>query len=186
MATKKYGVVRLDRVRSVYSGHIHSVVKEDGILENGMVGVVGDLLEDERELRKLETPKGTEEPVVLIAHTEINYAQGKITDSALENFFIPQGTPARAYSLEREDIFSVTKEMVTPLASDVVKNNRVVTESGSLLLKEVEEVSLTGTEAFVGKIIDTEKIGTTTIVGQAGAISRAMEFVVIEVIKNRV
>lgn len=182
-----FGVVRLDKVNSVYDGHIHSVVYDADILENGMVGVVGDLLEGERELRKLEVPTGTDKPVVLIAHPEINYKEDRISDNALENFFIPKGKPARAYDLIRGDIFSVSKKMVTPLdeTKGVEKGAMLSTANGSLLLTEVDASALTGEEAFLAKVIDKEVVGTATVVGQAGVISRVVEFIVVEVVRNR-
>ena len=181
----KHGVVRLDDVRSIYTGHIHSVVYKDDILENGMIGVAGDLLPNERELKELKVPTGTSEPVVLIASPEIVYEQYKITDNALENFYIPVGEPARAYDLEYNDIFSVSEQMVKPLdeATGIVEGTHVTSANGSLLMTEI--ASPTGDEAFLAKVIQRESIGTTTIVGQAGAISRRIDWIVVRVIRNR-
>lgn len=178
----KYSVVRLDDVRSIYVGHIHSVVNEDGILQNGNIGVVGGLLENERELRGFTAPTGTTQPVALVAAPEINYEQYRRADAALENFYIPIGKPVRAYELERKDIFSVSLDGVTTLDEDIEVGAKVTTAAGSF--KPTEVASPTGNEAFLGEVIAREKIGTATVVGQAGTISRVVDFVVIEVIKN--
>lgn len=183
MAKTKHGVVRLDDVRAVYNGKIYSVAYDADILENGMIGVVGDLVEGEREIRKFVKPSGTTEPVAIVAHSEINYNEDRISNNALENFFIPAGQPARAYNLERADIVSVSKDMVTPLETSIEIGAKVTTAADSMLMTEV--ASPTGDEAFLGKVIDKEKIGTATVVGQAGAISRVVEFIVVEVEKNR-
>ena len=182
-----YGIVRLDKVRSVYKGHIHSVKYDADILENGMIGVLGDLLPNEREIRELKVPTGTDEPIVLIYAPEYSYEDRRISDRALENFHIEAGVPARAYELEAMDMFSVSKKMVTPLDANagVTKGNFVVAQAGSLIMAENDGSALTGDEAFLGKIVDVEIIGTSTVVGQAGVISRIMELVVVEVLKNR-
>ena len=186
---KTYGVVRLDDVNSIYTGHIHSVVYDEDILQNGMVGVLGSLKEKddgtfEREIRNFEQPEDTAKPVVLIAHPEIQYAQYSLADNSLQNFYIPKGMPARAYSLEQYDMFSVSDNMVSALNEDtgVKVGNYVTTEAGSFKMTEIAEA---GDQAFLGRIIGKEKLGTSTYVGGAGVVSRVIEFVVIEVLRNR-
>lgn len=173
-------IVRLDRVRSVYDGHIDSVV-HNATLQNGFVVKVGDLVAGSRELRTALVPAAGDGALVLIASPEISYPQYVLTDNALENFSTPAGTPARAYHIESGDIFSVTNDGVSLIGTDAVVGNFVVADAG-LKLKEVAAVT---TEKFVGKIIAVETLGTTTVVGQAGAIARINKFVVIEVVKNQ-
>lgn len=182
---ENYGIVRLDKVRSSKVGHLHSVVYEDDILQNGMLGVLGDLLEGERELRELLLPEDTTKPLVLIAAPEIRYEQYTISDNALGRFYIKQGEPVRAYELEAQDIFSVSDPMITALntGDGPQVKNYVISEAGSFKL--IEAATVTGDEAFIGKIIDKQWIGTPTIVGQAGTISRMTQFIGIEVLKNR-
>ena len=183
MAEVKRSVIRLDKIRGTKVGHISSVVYADAELENGFVGVKGDLLTDERELRELKLVADvSKEPLVLIAAPELRYEERSREDTSLQKFFIEENTPARAFEVEEGDIFSVSAEGLKALATDTVKGNYVVAEVGSLKLKEVATVA--GTEAFVGKIIQKEKIGTAFLVGQAGTIGRQIDFTVIEVIKN--
>ena len=179
----KYGVVRLDKIISSKVGHIHSVVNEDEILENGMVGIAGDFLEGERELKKFDKPTGTDQKVVLIAAPEINYSEYRRADAALGNFFIEKGKPARAYDLNAGDIISVSKDMVTALADDVVAGNFVTTQAGEYVMAEVASDT---DEAFLGKIVGVEQIGTVQPVGQAGTkFGRVTELVVIEIVRNK-
>ena len=179
--SEKFGVVRLDKVKATKVGNIFSVVKDEGILENGMVGAIGDLIEGDRELRTFEIPT-VEDSIALVYHPEINYDESRISKNALENFFVPEGQPARAFELVKNDIYSVSKDMIGALATNVVVGNHLVVDGTTHLLKEI--ATPVGTEKFVAKIIDTEQIGTSTTVGQAGVISRIVDFVVIEVLSN--
>lgn len=187
MAEAIKSVVRLDRCQSIYfgGGHIHSVVKADTELENGMIGVLGDFLAGERELRELKAPTGTGEKVVLIAHPEVRYEEYRRSDNSLQKFFQKEGEPTRAYDLASGDIISISKEGVVALdavGNEVVVGNYLVAEAGSLRLHEV--ASVVGTEKFVAKIIAKEKLGTSTVVGEAGTIARVIDLVVFEIIKN--
>ena len=183
-----YGIARLDKVRSVYTGHIESVVNNDEVLQNGMVCMVGDLVTDERELRtavKPITAKLSTDPLVLVAAPEVRYEEYLKSDNALELFATPAGTPARAYHLEKGDIFSVTEDMVDAIEYDAPEVGKyVVAQNDSFKLKEVEDYT---DEVFVGKVIQLETIGTTTYVGSVAGgpqIGRTNNLVVIEVLKN--
>jgi hypothetical protein len=175
------GIVRLDRVRSVYTGHIDSVVYNAGVLQNGMVGKAASLVSGERELRTLTVPAAGDGGLVLIASPEVNYSQYVQTDNALENFSIPAGKPARAYHLEAGDIFSISYDVLSMIGTDPVVGNSVVAQAG-LTLKEVASVT---TEKFVGKIIAVETIGINIPMGQAGSVGRINKFAVIEVQYNK-
>lgn len=174
------GIVRLDKVRSVYVGNIFDVVSDE-TLENGMIGVLGELVDGEREVRKLAKPTDLEQgEMVVIASPEIMYDEYKRTDGALANFKIDAGTVARAYTLAPTDILSVSKDLVKALATDVVKGNVV---TGTVGAYKFEEKATATTEKFVARIIGVEKIGRGLVIGQAGKIERTTEFVVLEVIK---
>lgn len=177
-------IVRLDRVTAVYNGPIESVVYNGGELQNGWVVEVGGLSNGNRDLREAVKPSATTKRVALIAHPEIRYEEYTKADAALEKFAVEAGKAARTYHLAPTDIVSISNDGLTLLAANAVKGNLVVLEAGSFKLKEIEVGSLTGTEVFVGEIIDVEKIGTATVVGQPGAIGRVNTLVVIEVRKN--
>lgn len=179
-----YSVVRLDNVKAVYTGHIFSI-KAPEELQNGFVGHLGDFVNGEREVRTLEKPTTAsidQKGLVLIAHSPINYDESTMASASEQNYKIEAGEVVRAYELHEHDIFSVTKEGIDLIGADATVGNYVVAQDGSFKLKEV--ATLTGTEAFVGKIIAQEAVGTTTVVGANGAVGRVLEYVVIEVIKN--
>lgn len=173
-----YGVVRLDKVKSVYNGNIFSVVYNGGTLQNGQVGKVGSLVAGERELRTLVAPTAGDGGLVLIAHPEIVYQQFRTIDNALDNFVINAGQATRAYDLQKYDIFSVSTDVVTGTA---VKDKFVVADNGFNL----KVVDSTTTEGFVGQIIALESIGVNNFTtGQNGLQQRVTNFVVVEVQKN--
>lgn len=180
------GYARLDKVKSVYNGNIESVKHKQANLkiENGMVGVAGKLLENEREIREFATPTAISDKLILIANDEINYKDSSATDRALEAFtgLTAEESASRAYHLEKADVFSISKDMFT---GTVVKDKFVVAKAGSNKL-EVLAGALTpsATYGFVGVIEGIEKFGTTVAVGQAGNISRPTELVVITVLQN--
>lgn len=179
-----YSVVRLDNVKAVYTGHIFSV-KAPEELQNGFVGHLGDFVNGEREVRNLEKPTKDsidKKGLVLIAHSPINYDESTMASASEQNYKIEVGKVVRAYELHEHDIFSVTKEGINLIGANATVGNYVVAQDGSFKLKEV--ATLTGTEAFVGKIIAQEVVGTTTVVGANGAVGHVLEYVVIEVIKN--
>ena len=187
-----YGVVRLDKVRSVYSGHLESLVYDDGALQNGYVAMYEGLREGERELRDAIQPVTAKlhRPVVLIAAPEVRYEEYIKELNALEWFRTPAGYPVRAYHLEKGDIFSVSDTVMNLIGDEPEIGNYALAEDGSFELREYE----TGTDAsgygFVGRIIDYETIGTTVRAGgpsPSGAgfdVGRTINFVVIDVIRN--
>lgn len=172
-------IVRLDRVKSIYNGHIESIV-HNAELQNGWVAQVGGLKDGNRDLRTAVQPTAGAGALVLIAAPEIVKSEYVKTNNALENFTNEAGKAVRAYHLERGDIFSVTVDGLTLLGANPVVGNYVVAQAG-FKLKEAASVT---TEAFVGKIIEVETLGTSTVVGQNGAIARINKYVVIEVVKN--
>jgi hypothetical protein len=176
------GVVRLDLLKAVYGGaHIHSVQSAE-VIQNGHVGKVGNLKAGEREVRDFLKPTDlATDKAVLVAQDEIMYDQVRMSQNNLANFSIPAGKPFRAYDLEIGDIFSVSKDMVTALASDVVVGNKVVLTVGSHKLSEAATVT---TQKFVGRIEAVESVGTTTVTGAPGVIGGVVDLVVIRVEKN--
>lgn len=181
------GQVRLDKVRSVYNGHIESVkhATADKKIENGMVGVAGDLVAGEREIRALTAPTDTKDKLVLIANDEINYKDGSQVDRAMSAFtgLTADEGASRAYHLESGDIFSVSKDMVVATAT-VEKGKYVVAKAGDLKLEAIESLTPETEYGFVGKIEAIEAIGTAIVVGQAGSIGRSNEWVVVTVVQN--
>lgn len=174
------GIVRLDKVKSVKCGNIFDVVSDE-VLENGMIGVLGELVGDEREVRTLEKPVDLESgEIVVVASPEIMYEEYKKVDGALGKFVIDAGTVARAYTLAPTDIVSVSADLVVALGAKPVKGNVVTATVGSY---KFEEKASASTEKFVAKIIGIEKIGRGIVIGQAGLMERATEYVVLEIVR---
>lgn len=177
-------VVRLDKIKSVYGGHIFNV-KATEDMQNGQVGHLGDLLEGEREVYEIAKPTVDsikEKGLVLIAHSPINYDESKLSSASEQNYAIESGEVVRAYELHEKDIFSVTKEGIDLIGDAPVAGNYVVAQAGSHKLKEV--AAIVGDEAFVGKVVRKDVLGTKTVTGQAGVVVRSLEYVVIEIVKN--
>lgn len=174
--------VRLDNLAAVYgAGHIHSVQSAE-VIQNGQVGVVGNLLAGEREVRAFNKPTDLAvNKAVLVAHDEIMYDQTRKSQNNLNKFQIEAGTPFRAYDLIEGDIFSVSKDAVEALAANVVVGNKVTLKLASHKLAEKTTVT---TEKFVGRIEAIETIGVQTVVGAPGLVGGVLEMVVIKVEKN--
>src|SRR5690606_31206020 len=120
--------------------------------------------------------------VVLIGHSPVVYDQSRMTSALEKNFKIEKDDVVRAYELHERDTFSVSKDGIDLIGDEPVDGNFVVAQNGSFRLKEV--ASLTGDEAFAGKIVRKDTIGTTMVTGQAGVLGGITEYVVIDVVKN--
>ncbi|AZV43718.1 hypothetical protein BAOM_3109 [Peribacillus asahii] len=173
-------VVRLDKVKSTGVGHIYSVLAPEA-LQNGFVAALKGLKAGEREIYEIEKA-GTTKPVVLIANPAINYDNARQGANSEQEYSIANGEVVRAYELQKTDIFSVTEEGLTLLGTDLVVGNYVIGDASTYKLKESTTVA--GTEAFVGKIVRIDTLGTTAVTGQAGSVGRVLKYAVIEVQKN--
>lgn len=174
-------VVRLDKVKAVYNGHIQSMVHSAEV-QNGNIVTTGTLKAGERELFNVTVPTAGIGNVWLVANPEIRYEQFKSTDADLKLYTNEAGKGLRAYKLESGDIFSVSVDGVSLIGANPVVGNAVIAQAGLTL----KEVATTTTEAFVGRIIATDTIGTVNVgAGINGAsVSNTTTFVVIRVEKN--
>lgn len=175
-------IVRLDSVSAVYGdGHIHSLQSEE-VVQNGQVGVAGNLVEGNRELRHFEQADDlATAKAVLVAHDEINYDEARRSMNNLNRFQIEPGTPFRAYDLHENDVFSVSADAVDTLGDKAKVGNVVTLQTDSHKLAEAADG---GTARFVGRIEALEQIGVPTAVGKAGLIGSVTDFVVIRVLSN--
>jgi hypothetical protein len=176
-------VIRLDRVKSVYAGHVYSVQASVDV-NNGSIGVVGTLVSNQRETRTLVQPvTGTiaSDKVVLVASPEVVYDQATWASADITNFTNLANKPMRAYEINKDDEFSVTKDAITLIGSDPVVGNFVVAQNASYKMKEVASTS---TENFVGRIEAIETYATPAYVGAGGTLTPGISFVRIRVIKN--
>ena len=175
-------IVRLDSVSAVYGdGHIHSLQSEE-VVQNGQVGVAGNLLEGEREVRHFEQADDlATAKAVLVAHDEINYDESRRTMNNLNRFQIEPGTPFRAYDLHENDVFSVSADAIDALGDAPKVGNMVTMQTDSNKLAEGTDG---GTARFVGRIEALEKVGVPTYVGKPGIVGGVIDFVVIRVLSN--
>jgi len=177
-------VVRLDKLKSVYTGNIFSVRASEE-MQNGFVAHLGALESGEREVYAIEKPTTAsvaEKGLVLIAHSPIIYDNARMAANSEQNYKIEADEVVRAYEVAPRDIFSVTKEGLTLIGADAVAGNYVVAQNGAFKLKEVD--TLVGTEKFVGKIVRQDQVGTSIATGQFSG--RILTYVVIEVVKNEI
>lgn len=111
-------ICNTSNISSTYfgGGRIYSVQSDDTVLENGYIGVVGKLADGEREIREISkiTDITQSKELVLVDSPEIIY-DNRPSNRGLENFVIPIGVPARAYSLEVGDEFSVSIDAIENL-----------------------------------------------------------------------
>lgn len=160
----KYGVVRTDNmtgtdVRSElvsvkYMGTAKTTATE---IENGSVLKASELMDGEREVFLGEdVAKDTPiREVVLIAAPEVPYDE-RLRN--LDEFINPAGKACRGYRLHSGNMFSVTKEALTGLASPA-KGDIVELAAGTKLNVAA---SATSGATTVGKIIDVEIAGRYT------------------------
>ena len=161
----KYGVVRTDNmtgtdVRSElvsvkYMGTAKTTATE---IENGSVLKASELMDGEREVFLGEdVAKDTPiREVVLIAAPEVPYDE-RLRN--LDEFINVAGKACRGYRLHSGNIFSLTKEALTGLASPAKGN---VVELADKATKLNVVATATASTTTVGKIIDVEIAGRYT------------------------
>lgn len=178
-------IVRLDSLQAIYGGgHIYSVKAAEDV-QNGFVGVAGNLVAGEREVRNFDKPGDPAvNKAVLVAQDEIVYDESSMAKQNLKNFVIEAGKVFRAYDLAPGDVFSVSTDAITALAADVVVGNNVILAADSYKLAESDAAGTAG-KKFIGRIEAIENIGTTTVTGAPGLIAGGVsELAVIRVVAN--
>lgn len=146
-------VLNTSNIKSTYfgGGRIYSVVS-DQKLENGMIGVVGKLKDGGKELREITkvTDLTTAVELVLVGNPEVMYDE-RPSMRRLENFEIPAGTSARAYSLAVGDEFEVSLDAINCVADNTPKkDNYVVLKANTFEFDE--KANLDGNEQFVTRV----------------------------------
>lgn len=171
MVKVKRARVRLDDSRFP-NGDLYSVRSENE-LENGFVGVLGDVEVDDLDVRKLITPTA-ESSLVLIASPAMVYDNNRMGTGGEEDYFMEAERAVRAYGLHEHYIFSVTKEAIDGTA---VKDEYLVSGAGNKLVPS----ATVPTKGFAAKVIKEENVG--------GAYSLAVTqtpttYVVLQVVQN--
>ncbi|MFS0643683.1 hypothetical protein [Siminovitchia sp. 179-K 8D1 HS] len=173
MAKNKRSTVRLDDPRFA-SGDVYSV-RAEVELENGFVGVLGDIEEDNRDIRKLETPQAGDS-LVIIANPALIYDNARLGSDQETNYFMEAGEAVRAYKPHATYVFSVSEEGIEGKAE---KGKYLVAGKGNKLV--VADAAPEDATGFVGKVIRKDVVG--------GALSVNVQqspttYVVIDTIQN--
>ncbi|MFK3936679.1 hypothetical protein ACI2JA_04075 [Alkalihalobacillus sp. NPDC078783] len=174
-----YGVVRTDLLKK--TNRLYSLKHDTLEFENGSAVVVGKYLPGKREVRQALVPTADHVATASIALVDapvVNYEEQRSTDAALENFTNVAGLAFRSRELVVGDIFSISPDR---LDGDATEDAVVTAKAGSTQFQIAE--SEEGAK-FVGRVVGKEKFGTQAYVGQAGAVGRVTELVVIEVVSN--
>ena len=163
MATK-YGYAESSDLKAVNAGHIYSVVDTVNTLENGMVVGLGEEVSGNPEVRQAVAPTKAGH-VVLVLNPAVTYDQSTTAAAEEENYFVPAGTPARAYDLYAEDRFMVADYLITALSDNVVKGNYIVANTATRKYTEVAATGFTAADyGFYAKILDTVVKDNMTLV----------------------
>lgn len=155
MAREKYGYAETSDLRATLAGHIHSVVKDDLALENGMLMKLGKLKKAD-EIYEVTLPAAGDKIVMI--HSAL-YAYDTSTTLGQHEMYLRKeaGEAARAYDIEPLDRYAVADYMVTALANNkVVEGNLVVVDPATGKYKELAangDVSKAGFVAEIEKIV---------------------------------
>lgn len=149
-------VCNTSNIRSTYfgGGRIYSVKCKEK-LENGMIGVVGNLKEGEKEIREFTKVTDINSPVelALIHSPEVMY-DDRPSMRRLENFVIEVDTTARAYGLSVGDEFEVSIDAINTLTDENAKDSigkYVILKNDTFEFVPVDSIS---DEAFACTIED--------------------------------
>jgi hypothetical protein len=161
---EKHAVIRTDKMFGtddrvgIYSfkfyemGDGNKLVPAD--IDNGHVVKLNKLMDGERELYEAVAPTGSEDlaDVVIVASPELNYDERL---HSLDDFYNKADRPGRAYTCNKNQIFSVTKNALAGKA-EPEKGDVVELAAGTKLNVAA---SATSGKTQVGYIADVEQVG---------------------------
>lgn len=170
MAIKR-GVVRLDDYRFP-NGDVFSV-RAESELENGFVGVLGDVETENRDIRKLE-PSTAGASLVLIANPALIYDNNRLGSDVETNYYMEAGEAVRAYGLRPTMKFAISREAINGVAN---VGEYLVAGAGHKLVPATE-VPATG---FAAKVVREEPVGGALAVNVS---QEPTIYVVLDVVQN--
>lgn len=162
-------IVRLDDVKSVYTGKNFSVRLPQEV-ENGHVIKLGDIEANNRDVHAGVAPVA-EDKVVLIAEVPIVYDSNTLQE---KYFYMEKDEVVRAYELQENDIFSVTKEGIE---GDAVVGEYLVSGAGTKLVPSATVPA----KGFAAKVVREEPVGGKF---SLNVTQKPSEYVVVEVVQN--
>lgn len=153
---------RLDVV--LYEEALLAHVQSDVDLDNGAIGVLGDYVEGEREVRKLgdATPTSTKEELVLVSAPELIYDEDRKVFNQLKNFYNTAGDATRAYYLKNVKRFRISEEGLDGLDAisdlDMTAHKYYIVPQAGNKMKIVEDVNTNA----IGKLVRVDQEGIAT------------------------
>ena len=151
-----YACVRTDNMSGTVQGKDLVSLRylpgdKETAIENGNVGLVGEYLEGEREVRKATAP-GKNSPLKDLALVASEEVVKDKEHNALSDFINLAGDTIRGYRLTARDIFSVTEQAFAEGAA--LEVGSIVELNGTTKFNAV--ASATAETTSVGKIIAIE------------------------------
>lgn len=165
--------VRLDKVKSVYTGHNFSI-RLTQEMENGYVVKLGDLEPDNRDVHAHVEPKAND-VLVLIANPALIADQSTRNGGLEQYYFMEAGEVVRGYEIQENDVFSVTDLAIE--GTPVVGQYLVAGAGYKLVPSDTPK-----TTGFCAKVNRLERVGGLITLNTANA---ATEYVVMEVLNNK-
>lgn len=172
MAKVIRSMVRLDDVKSVYTGKNFSVRLKDEA-ENGFVVKLGDIEANNRDVHGAVKPVA-EDKVVLIAEVPMIYDNNRLGTGQEKYFAMEAKEVVRAYELQANDKFSVTKQGIE---GDAIVGEYLVTGTGYKLVPSATVPA----NGFAAKVVREERVGGKFSLNVDHA---PLEYVVMEVVQN--
>jgi len=165
-------VVRLDNVKSVYTGNIFSV-KIAAVLENGFVGKLGNIDANNRDVHALVAPAALDK-LVLIANPAMIYDNARMGTGYENQYQMEIGEVVRAYELAARDKVGIAKEGINGTA---VVGQYLIAGAG---YKLVPSATLPAS-GFAAKVIREDVVGGALSINTT---QTPTTYVVIEVVQN--
>ncbi|MFJ7982440.1 hypothetical protein ACIQ1D_19440 [Lysinibacillus xylanilyticus] len=178
MANQLRSTVRLDKVKSVYTGHLFST-RATQELENGFVVALGNIEAGNRDMHEMAVPKAGDK-LYLVANPAIIYDNKARLGSDQERFyFIEKGEQVRLYDVAEKDVFSVSKLGIDklPLTDAELEGKFLVAGAGTKLVV-ADAPAPTG---FTAKFVRVDKVGGAMSINLT---QEATQYVVMEVVSN--
>lgn len=93
----------------------------DEVIENGMVGGLGELAEEGGHIYKFEKGVPATHTYLIVDQPAWDYDTSRITNQRLDKFTIPAGTAFRARVLDRNDVFGINLDGFEKTSQAAVK-----------------------------------------------------------------
>lgn len=171
--TQLRSTVRLDKVKSVYTGNTFSIRATEE-LENGFFVKLGDIEPQNIEVHGMAVPQA-EDRLVLIANPAIIYDNTARMGADQERFyFMETGEMVRGYELVENDVIGINE---LGIDGNAVEGEYLVAGAGLKLVPSATPA----TKGFTAKVIRKETIGGVLSLNLT---QNPTKLVVMEVITN--